>query len=36
MGWKEIMAEDLLERAGVGGYKQEAHQAEDSIGGSLE
>ena len=31
MGWKEVPAEELLERAEANGYKQGAHQAEDSI-----
>ena len=31
MGWKEVPAEELLERAEANGYEQGAHQAEDSI-----
>lgn len=31
MGWKEVSAEELLERAQANGYKQGAHQAEYSI-----
>lgn len=31
MGRKEVPAEELLERAEANGYKQGAHQAEDSI-----
>ena len=31
MGWKEVPAEELLERAEANGYEQGAHQVEDSI-----
>jgi len=30
-GWKKVPAEEPLERAEANGYKQGAHQAEDSI-----
>ena len=31
MGWKEVPAGELLKRAAANGYKQGAHQVEDSI-----
>ena len=31
MGWKAVSAEELLKRAETNGYKQGAHQVEDSI-----